>query len=163
HNGMLELRGEKMSKSEGNIQGLAEALDEWGPETLIMLFLQAHYASPMEYSDATLEQARAACETLRNRLRSGAGEDAGVRDAGCGERQGVVAEVAPYPYAGAAEVLGGERPLVVALDEVTDPHNLGAVARVAECAGAGGLVMTRRRSAAVTAAVCRASAGAVEH
>ena len=53
----------------------------------------------------------------------------------------------------------GERPLVVALDEVTDPHNLGAVARVAECAGAGGLVITRRRSAAVTAAVCRASAG----
>jgi cysteinyl-tRNA synthetase len=48
-----------------------------------MLFLQAHYASPMEYSDATLEQARAACETLRNRLRSGAGEDAGVRDAVC--------------------------------------------------------------------------------
>jgi cysteinyl-tRNA synthetase len=80
---MLELRGEKMSKSEGNIQGLAEALDEWGPETLIMLFLQAHYASPMEYSDATLEQARAACETLRNRLRSGSGEDAGVRDAVC--------------------------------------------------------------------------------
>ncbi len=79
------------------------------------------------------------------------------------EHQGVVAEVAPYPYAGAAEVLGGERPLVVALDEVTDPHNLGAVARVAECAGAGGLVVTRRRSAAVTAAVCRASAGAVEH
>ena len=62
-----------------------------------------------------------------------------------------------------AELLAGERPLVVALDEVTDPHNLGAVARVAECAGADGLVITRRRSAAVTAAVCRASAGAVEH
>ena len=83
--------------------------------------------------------------------------------AGSEEHQGVVAEVAPYPYSGAAEVLAGERPLVVALDEVTDPHNLGAVARVAECAGAGGLVMTKRRSAAVTAAVCRASAGAVEH
>ena len=83
--------------------------------------------------------------------------------AGSDEHQGVVAEVAPYPYAGPAEVLGGERPLVVVLDEVTDPHNLGAVARVAECAGAGGLVITRRRSAAVTAAVCRASAGAVEH
>jgi 23S rRNA (guanosine2251-2'-O)-methyltransferase len=83
--------------------------------------------------------------------------------AGSEEHQGVVAEVAPYPYAGAAEVTAGERPLVVALDEVTDPHNLGAVARVAECAGADGLVVTRRRSAAVTAAVCRASAGAVEH
>ena len=79
------------------------------------------------------------------------------------EHQGVVAEVAPYPYSGVTEIMAGERPLVVALDEVTDPHNLGAVARVAEGAGAGGLVITRRRSAAVTAAVCRASAGAVEH
>ena len=51
----------------------------------------------------------------------------------------------------------------MALDEVTDPHNLGAVARVAECVGADGLLITRRRSAAVTAAVGRASAGAVEH
>jgi cysteinyl-tRNA synthetase len=83
HNGMLELRGEKMSKSEGNIQGLAEALDEWGPETLIMLFLQAHYRSPMEYSEATLEQARAACATLRERLRHGAGEDHALRDEVC--------------------------------------------------------------------------------
>ena len=62
-----------------------------------------------------------------------------------------------------AALFGGERPLLVALDEVTDPHNLGAVARVAECAGADGLMITRRRSAAVTAAACRASAGAVEH
>ncbi len=46
---------------------------------------------------------------------------------------------------------------------MSDPHNLGAVARVAESAGADGLILTRRRSAAVTAAVCRASAGAVEH
>ena len=83
--------------------------------------------------------------------------------AGSGDHQGVVAEVAPYPYAAADELLGRERPLLIALDEVTDPHNLGAVARVAEGAGADGLLITRRRSAAVTAAVCRASAGAVEH
>jgi cysteinyl-tRNA synthetase len=83
HNGMLELRGEKMSKSEGNIESLADALDEWGPETLIMLFLQAHYGSPMEYSDATLEQARSACATLRERLRSGSGDDQAVRAAVC--------------------------------------------------------------------------------
>jgi len=83
--------------------------------------------------------------------------------AGSPDHQGVVAEVSDYPYVSPDEVLGGERPLVVALDEVTDPHNLGAVARVAECAGADGLLTTRRRSAAVTAAVCRASAGAVEH
>ena len=83
HNGMLELSGEKMSKSEGNIEGLAEALDRWGAETLIMLFLRAHYRSPMEYSDGTLEQARSACATLRERLRQGSGEDAGVREEVC--------------------------------------------------------------------------------
>ena len=83
HNGMLELRGEKMSKSEGNIQQLADALDEWGAETLIMLFLQAHYASPMEFSDATLEQAHRACATMRERLRSGSGGDPAVRQAVC--------------------------------------------------------------------------------
>jgi 23S rRNA (guanosine2251-2'-O)-methyltransferase len=107
-------------------------------------------------------RSRESLDWLPERVSVEPSERLGAR-AGSEEHQGVVAEVAPYPYAGAAEVLGGERPLVVALDEVTDPHNLGAVARVAECAGAGGLVMTRRRSAAVTAAVCRASAGAVEH
>jgi cysteinyl-tRNA synthetase len=73
HNGMLELRGEKMSKSEGNIESLADALDEWGPETLIMLFLQAHYGSPMEYSPTTVQRAQATCSTLRNGFRLGDG------------------------------------------------------------------------------------------
>lgn len=83
--------------------------------------------------------------------------------AGSPDHQGVVAEVADYPYADAEALLAGERPLLVALDEVSDPHNLGAVARVAECAGADGLIVTARRSARVTPAVCRVSAGAVEH
>jgi 23S rRNA (guanosine2251-2'-O)-methyltransferase len=83
--------------------------------------------------------------------------------AGSPDHQGVVAEVAPYPYADPDALLGRERPLLAALDEVTDPHNLGAIARVCEAAGADGLLITRRRSAGVTAAVCRASAGAVEH
>ena len=83
--------------------------------------------------------------------------------AGSDDHQGLVAEVAPYPYVDAEELLSRERALLVALDEVTDPHNLGAVARVCEGAGADGLMITRRRSAAVTAAVARASAGAVEH
>jgi 23S rRNA (guanosine2251-2'-O)-methyltransferase len=52
---------------------------------------------------------------------------------------------------------------VICLDEVQDPHNLGAVCRVAECAGAAGVVIPERRAAAVTPAVCRSSAGAVEH
>jgi 23S rRNA (guanosine2251-2'-O)-methyltransferase len=85
------------------------------------------------------------------------------RRAGSADHQGVVASVAPFPYADADDLLGRQRPLLVALDEVTDPHNLGAVARVAECAGADGLIITRHRAAAVTPAACRASAGAVEH
>jgi 23S rRNA (guanosine2251-2'-O)-methyltransferase len=83
----------------------------------------------------------------------------------CGspDHQGVVAEVEPYPYAGAAELLRVEDALLIALDQVQDPRNLGAVARSAEAAGAAGLVVPERRSAAVTAVACKASAGAVEH
>jgi 23S rRNA (guanosine2251-2'-O)-methyltransferase len=83
----------------------------------------------------------------------------------CGSEahQGVCAEVDPYPYAGAAELLAAPEPLLVALDEITDPQNLGAVCRTAECAGATGVVVPERRSAEVTPAVCKASAGAVEH
>lgn len=83
----------------------------------------------------------------------------------CGspDHQGVVAEVEPYPYAGASELLRVESALLVALDQVQDPRNLGAVARSAEAAGAAGLIIPERRSAAVTAVACKASAGAVEH
>jgi 23S rRNA (guanosine2251-2'-O)-methyltransferase len=86
-----------------------------------------------------------------------------TRLAGSPDHQGMVAEVDPYPYADPREVL--ERPdvLVVALDQVQDPRNLGAVCRSAEAAGAAGLVIPSRRSAAVTAVACKASAGAVEH
>jgi 23S rRNA (guanosine2251-2'-O)-methyltransferase len=83
--------------------------------------------------------------------------------AGSDDHQGFAAEVDAYPYADAAALASLERPLLVALDEITDPHNLGAIARSALCAGADGLVLPRHRSASVTAAVCRASAGAVEH
>jgi cysteinyl-tRNA synthetase len=69
HNGMLTLGGDKMSKSEGNIDLLRDVLDRWGAETVLMFLLRAHYASPVEYSDDTLGQARAAAETLRNAFR----------------------------------------------------------------------------------------------
>jgi 23S rRNA (guanosine2251-2'-O)-methyltransferase len=83
----------------------------------------------------------------------------------CGspDHQGIVAEVEPYPYAGSSELLKIENALLIALDQVQDPRNLGAVARSAEAAGAAGLVVPERRSAAVTAVTCKASAGAVEH
>jgi 23S rRNA (guanosine2251-2'-O)-methyltransferase len=107
-------------------------------------------------------RAREALGWLPERARVAAADRLTAR-AGSPDHQGVVAEVERYPYADPHDLLGRDRPLLVALDEVTDPHNLGAVARVAECAGADGLVVTRRRSAAVTPAVCRSSAGAVEH
>jgi 23S rRNA (guanosine2251-2'-O)-methyltransferase len=83
----------------------------------------------------------------------------------CGspDHQGICAEVQAYPYANADDLLAAEDALVICLDEVQDPHNLGAVCRVAEAAGCSGVVLPERRSAEVTPAVCRASAGAVEH
>ncbi|HEX6023139.1 MAG TPA: 23S rRNA (guanosine(2251)-2'-O)-methyltransferase RlmB, partial [Solirubrobacter sp.] len=83
--------------------------------------------------------------------------------AGTDAHQGVAALVDPYPYADAEELLQQPDPWLVALDEVTDPQNLGAIARTAEVVGATGVVIPERRSAEVTPAVCKASAGAVEH
>lgn len=82
---------------------------------------------------------------------------------GSDSHQGVCAEVEPFRYVSAEELLALPEPLIVALDQVQDPQNLGAIARSAECAGASGLVLPERRSAEVTPAVCKASAGAVEH
>ena len=83
----------------------------------------------------------------------------------CGSpgHQGIVAEVDPYPYAGPDRLLDAGDALVVALDQIQDPHNLGAICRTAEVTGVTGVVIPERRSASVTAAVCKASAGAVEH
>ncbi|MBI5107074.1 MAG: 23S rRNA (guanosine(2251)-2'-O)-methyltransferase RlmB [Solirubrobacterales bacterium] len=83
--------------------------------------------------------------------------------AGSESHQGIAAEVDPYTYAREEDLLAAERPLVVVLDEVQDVQNLGAIARTAECAGATGLVIPRHRSAEVTPAAAKASAGAVEH
>jgi len=91
--------------------------------------------------------------------------DAGRLEELCGspDHQGVCAEVEPYPYADPAALLESEDALVICLDEVQDPHNLGAVCRVAEAGGAAGVAIPSRRAAEVTPAVCKASAGAVEH
>jgi 23S rRNA (guanosine2251-2'-O)-methyltransferase len=83
--------------------------------------------------------------------------------AGTRDHQGVVAAVEPFRYADARELAAAENPLLVCLDQVTDPHNLGAVARTADGAGATGIVVPAHGAARVTPAVCRASAGAVEH
>lgn len=85
------------------------------------------------------------------------------RRAGSVDHQGICAEVSPFVYADPAEVLETPSRLIVALDQIQDPQNLGAICRTAECAGAGGVVIPERRSAEITPAVCKASAGAVEH
>jgi 23S rRNA (guanosine2251-2'-O)-methyltransferase len=82
---------------------------------------------------------------------------------GTADHQGVLARAEPYRYADAYELAAGESPLLACLDSVTDPRNLGAVIRSADGAGASGVVVPEHRAARVTAAVCRASAGSVEH
>lgn len=77
--------------------------------------------------------------------------------------QGVVARVGPYPYSGFEEILEAPDPLLVVLDGVTDPRNLGAVLRVADGAGASGVVIPKDRAVGVTPVVVKASAGASEH
>jgi cysteinyl-tRNA synthetase len=69
HNGMIELGAEKMSKSIGNIVSLREALDRWGREAILVFFLGAHYRSPLEYSEVTMQAARAQAEDFRQAFR----------------------------------------------------------------------------------------------
>jgi 23S rRNA (guanosine2251-2'-O)-methyltransferase len=83
----------------------------------------------------------------------------------CGspDHQGVVAEVDPYPYTDGSGLLEKPDGLILVLDQVQDPRNLGALCRSAEVAGCSGVVIPERRAATVTAVACKASAGAVEH
>lgn len=85
-----------------------------------------------------------------------------------GAHQGIIAAVAAHDYATLDELLAlaeerGEPPLLVVCDELSDPHNLGAILRTAECAGAHGLIIPKRRSVGLTAVVAKTSAGAVEY
>ena len=82
--------------------------------------------------------------------------------------QGIIAIAAVRAYAEVEDILGiaearGERPLLVVCDEISDPHNLGAIIRTAECAGAHGVIIPKRRSAGLTAVVAKTSAGAVSY
>lgn len=85
-----------------------------------------------------------------------------------GAHQGVIAAVAAHEYATVDDILSlaesrNEAPLLVICDELSDPHNLGAILRTAECAGAHGVIIPKRRSVGLTAVVGKASAGAVEY
>lgn len=85
-----------------------------------------------------------------------------------GAHQGVIAMAAARDYATIQDILDsarekGEAPLIIICDEITDPHNLGAIIRTAECAGAHGVIIPKRRSSGLTAVVAKASAGAMEY
>ena len=85
-----------------------------------------------------------------------------------GAHQGVIAVVAAHSYATIDDIFekaaeSGEPPLIVICDELSDPHNLGAIIRTAECAGAHGVIIPKRRSVGLTAVVGKASAGAIEY
>ena len=82
--------------------------------------------------------------------------------------QGVIALAAPHEYFTIDDILEeaasrGENALIVICDELSDPHNLGAILRSAECAGAHGVIIPKRRSVGLTATVAKASAGAMEY
>jgi cysteinyl-tRNA synthetase len=70
HNGMLRFTGEKMSKSEGNVVTIRDALDRWGRETALLFFMTGHWSKPIDFSDETMEQAASQAETLRNYFRT---------------------------------------------------------------------------------------------
>ncbi len=87
---------------------------------------------------------------------------------GVESHQGVVAVAAAFRYSELEDIYGlaearAEAPFVIICDEIEDPHNLGAIIRTAEACGAHGVILPKRRSAGLTPAVCKASAGAVEH
>ena len=82
--------------------------------------------------------------------------------------QGVVAQVAAYEYADVRDILerarqSGEPPFLLVLDGIEDPHNLGSILRTADCAGAHGVIIPKRRAAGLTHAAAKTSAGAIEH
>lgn len=90
------------------------------------------------------------------------------RLAGTGHHQGVVAQAAAYEYAEVEDILKaakdkGEAPFIFILDEIEDPHNLGAIIRTANQAGAHGVIIPKRRAVGLTAAVAKTSAGAINY
>jgi 23S rRNA (guanosine2251-2'-O)-methyltransferase len=125
------------------LRGRREVLELWATER----------AQKVEPWLRDLERPR-----IQTKLERELSEAAGTRD-----HQGVLAWCEPYRYADGWELASAERPLLVCLDQVTDPRNLGAVVRSAEGAGATGVVVPAHGAATVTPAVSRASAGAVEH
>lgn len=127
----------------------------------VMRVLLADGAKPAGIADilAAAKAAKVPVETVSRRDLD--------RDSEHGSHQGVVALVEPFNFTPLERILavtqGHDRSLLIALDQVTDPGNLGAVIRTADVAGADGVITTKHRSAPMTAAAYKAAAGAAEH
>jgi cysteinyl-tRNA synthetase len=134
HNGMVEIDAEKMSKSEGNIFQLSEALDRYGAETVVAYLVSGHYRQPLAFSDAVLEQAAAGVERLRNFLREAQDGD-GAPDPYVTDRREAHLEAL-------AEDFNTPRALAEAFELVAEANRRplpGARATVAEMVGLLGL------------------------
>ncbi len=119
--------------------------------------VQALYLARGRRAPEVVEAAKRA--NLRIQVRGTEELDALSRGAA---HDGVLALVGPYPYAELEDLLGAEAPLLVALDQISDPHNFGAIVRSAAAFGADGVIVLKDRAAPVSAVVVRAAAGATE-
>jgi cysteinyl-tRNA synthetase len=162
HNGMVRLSEEKMSKSEGNIFGLTQALDRFGAEAVVAFLVSGHYRQPLEFSETALEEAAARVERIRNFLRD-ARPGEGEMDSFVAERReeflaaladdfntpralaalfDLIAEANRRPLAGAVTALGELLPLLgleslLAAEEAADPEAEALLAERDEARGAG--------------------------
>lgn len=138
---------------------LREALA--GPRVVEQVWATASAARELE-SDDQAKSLGPNFDRLRNSIELV--ESARLEElSGSRDHQGLVARVSGFAYCTLDDLLEEDVPVIFGLDQITDPHNLGAIARVCDASGATGMVVPEHRSARVTAAVCKASAGAIEH
>ncbi len=145
HNGAVRLDAEKMSKSEGNIFGLSEALDSYGPEAVVMFLASGHYRQPLEFTDAAMQEATARVERIRNFALAAGSNDGAPENAGsedpfvAGRREAFLEALAddfntPRAFAALYEVIGeaNRRELPGALAAVSEMTELLGLESVLE-------------------------------
>ena len=151
-----------MENQSGRIEGRNAVMEAYrAGRTVEKLYVQEHLTDGPVRS--ILREAKKAGTVVSFVTKERLGEMSST-----GHHQGVIADVSAFAYAEVDEILAlaeerGEPPFLVLLDGIEDPHNLGAIIRTACQAGAHGVIVTKRRSAGLTATVVRASAGALMH
>ena len=159
---MSNRSSERAADSEGQVEGrnpVLEVLRSGRTVEKLLISKGAMEGSILEIAQKAKAQGIVVQEVDRRRL-----NELSMTD---GAHQGVIAFVTPYSYVGVEDILErasrqGEDPFIIVLDEITDPYNLGSVIRTAECCGAHGVIIPKRRAAGLTPAAIKASAGAVE-